>query len=255
MLSKNRAKELVALHRKRERRLQEKFIAEGPKIVGELLKSDWPVDEIFAESDWLNANVEALNARGVRYTELQEGDLERISALEQPRDVLAVCRFITEKKSQILPGELHLLCDDISDPGNLGTLIRLADWFGISSVLLSSSTVEWTNPKVIQATMGSFLRVQLNVVDKFEFLNQLPTGVPVMAADLEGSAVYGSEVPDQGVLIIGNESRGLDPQLSQFITSRVNIPSFSNSPDKPESLNAAVAAAIIISELRRKKFY
>lgn len=251
MLSKNRIRELQSLHQKKVRIKDRRFIAEGRKIVTELVHSDFPVEQLYATSEFLNQFDSALIKRIPEIHEISEDELQRISQLQQAQDAFAVCSIPAAPSSQIQVGGLYLFLDSIRDPGNLGTLIRLAEWFGLAGVLLSEDCVEWTNPKVIQATMGSFIRVQPAEVNT-AFWNEISNETPIIAADLEGDNLYTSEYKTNGILIISSESHGLSAYLESKVTQKVHIPAL-----KPgaESLNAAIAASIVLSEFTRRRHW
>ena len=239
MLSKNEVKYIQSLYHKKTRESEGVFVVEGPKMVTELLQSGYVVKKIYATSEWAkpkNANVEIVD--------ITDADLERISALQAPHQVLAIAEQRTLIEEPMLKGNLTLALDNIQDPGNLGTIIRIADWFGIKQVIASENTVELYNPKVIQSTMGSFMRVDV----WYRNLNSLlpDAGVPVYGAVLNGKNVFSIGRVKEGILLIGNESRGIGEELMQLVTDPLTIPRFGGA----ESLNAAVATGIILSHIR-----
>lgn len=179
-------------------------------------------------------------------------EIKKISNLEAPQEVIAVCTIPEQQQIVPLKDELSLYLDKISDPGNLGTLIRLADWFGIRQVFACEQTVDWTNPKVIQASMGAFTRVQVNRVVAPTFFEQVPRGTLVMAADLQGESIYQPGNAMQGILIIGSEAHGISTEIRPYVNTYMHIPRYPADSQAGESLNAAVAAALIIGELRRR---
>ncbi len=251
MISANRIKQIKALSQKKHRRESGLFIVEGDKAVSELLQqSDWEISHIYALQAWLDENILPPNTL---FDKVSEKELSRISGLTKPNRVLAVVktpeRDITELKTG---GKLILLLDNIRDPGNLGTIIRTADWFGIENIICSENTAELYNPKVIQSAMGSFLRVKLYYTSPEVYLSSLSEELPVMGALLNGDNIYKKKFPDEGIVIIGNESRGISANLINYITHRIYIPKHRDINKKilPESLNASVAAGIILSHLR-----
>lgn len=229
------------------------FVVEGDKMVKELLSHPhWHTEMLFALDGWLQSNP----ARGSHQTfAVSEKELARISNLQTPNQALAVVRQRSqEADTKLLKGNFCLLLDQIQDPGNLGTIIRTADWFGIRHIFCSEDTAELYNPKVIQATMGSFARVDCLYVNLQNMLKALPHPYPVMAALLEGENIYSTRLPSEGVLMIGNEARGISPTLLPFVTHKLHIP-ISRPEGKtqfPESLNASVASAILLSHLKKK---
>ena len=255
MLSQNQVKHITALGIKKYREEYRQFIAEGHKLVTELINSDFTVAGIYASAEWLVANLPMIRQKNIPVFETLPREMERISALATASPVLAVVDIpgITPAPPGVNPATgLILALDDIRDPGNLGTIIRIADWFGIGTVLCSESCVDQYNPKVVQATMGSIARVRVTRCSLPETLSTLD-GYPVYGAFLEGESIYDQPLTGQGVIVIGNESRGISQELEPFISRKISIPSYGNSlSGKAESLNASVATAIICAEFRRK---
>lgn len=255
MLSKNQISFINSLKQKKYREEHQLFIAEGAKIVPELLDSDIEVKQIYAISEFFRNNKIASD---IERFEIKENELERISALTKANEVLAVCRipdYMLETDS--LKEKLTLVLDDIKDPGNLGTIIRIADWFGIENIICSSETADAFNPKVVQATMGSIARIKIHYTNLPEFLKVQSSRfkVPVYGALLEGKNIYNEKLSAHGLIVIGNESRGISEEVQKLITDKISIPSFSHfksAAGEAESLNAAIAAAIICSEFRRR---
>jgi TrmH family RNA methyltransferase len=253
MPGKNRIKDLRLLHQKKHREEQKKFLAEGVKIIPELIASGFPVEEIFAVQRWIDSNQKLIRESNVSFIPVSLKEMEMISCLSAPQDVLAVCSIPEEPPADAGTGELVLLFDSIRDPGNAGTLIRLADWFGVSAVVASDDSVEWTNPKVIQATMGSFIRVRPTYVHAENWLASIHKQVEIFATVLEGQHLYTSEFPTSGVIILSNESRGLSKELMPFVSRKLTIPRFSTHPQQVESLNAAMAGAVVLGEFSRRR--
>jgi len=240
MLSKNELKYIQSLCQKKQRQLEGLFIAEGGKLVDELLKSDYRIQNIYALPGWSPQYSSLVNV--VTVTEIE---LQKISALQTPNQVLAV---VEQKKTRMMPvfnNRLSLVLDGIQDPGNLGTIIRIADWFGITQVIASEDTVELYNPKVIQSTMGSFVRVTVWYQPLLEVLET--STIPVYGALLNGKNMNGEPPVTEGILVIGNESKGISKELLPFITHPITIPRLGGA----ESLNAAVATGIIVSHLKK----
>jgi RNA methyltransferase, TrmH family len=239
MLSKNEIKYIQSLCQKKQRTAERLFIVEGVKLVKELIDANYPVKNIYALEEW-DAPMTA-----IPITRISEVELERISSLQTPNQVLAVVKQLEPIGEPLLKGNLTLMLDGIQDPGNLGTLIRIADWFGINQIIASEDTVELYNPKVIQSTMGSFLRVKIWYKDITTVLNQQQ--VPVYGALLEGESIHKTNPSSEGVLLIGNESKGIRQPLLSLITHRVTIPRIGEA----ESLNAAVATGILLAALTK----
>ena len=179
-------------------------------------------------------------------TIVSENDLKKLSALATPNSCIAVFKMPAEKP--IIETGLIVALDSIRDPGNLGTILRLCDWFGIQQVLCSKETVDVYNPKVVQATMGSIARVNINYIDLATFLAR--TKLPVFGTFMDGSDIYKSELPKEGIVVMGNEANGISAELEKLVTSRLTILRFGNL-QKTESLNVATATAIVLSEFRR----
>ncbi len=253
MLGKNRLRELQQLHQKKFREEQKMFLAEGAKIVPELLQSEFPVKEVFALDFWLTNNHALIQMAGCKATEITQQELEKLSQLQSPQEVIALCETPQQKLNDLKSGQLALLLDSIRDPGNMGTLLRLADWFGLDAVYATNDCVEWTNPKVIQATMGSFIRIQPIYVDAEVLLSPLKGKFPVYAADLDGENLYTSTYTAEGILIISNEAHGLNPILENYLSGKIHIPAFPRNGKQPESLNAAMAGAIVLGEFSRRR--
>lgn len=238
MLSRNELKYIQSLCQKKQRQSEGLFIAEGTKLAEELLNSGYPVRKIYATNDWVPPS--SLKTDLVIIT---DEELKRISNLQTPNKVLIIAEQLPQNaKWEIGPG-ITLLLDGIQDPGNLGTLIRIADWFGIKQIIAGEHTAELYNPKVIQSTMGSFIRVKLSYQSLEEVL--LLNKLPVYGALLKGENVNKMQPVKDGLLIIGNESKGISAGLLPFITDPVTIPRIGGA----ESLNAAVAAGIILSRM------
>jgi TrmH family RNA methyltransferase len=254
MLSKNQIKFVSSLKQKKFRDENNLFIAEGTKIVLELIDSNIKVTQLYAAPEFLRSHpIE----KKIEQFEAKAAELERISALKTANDVLAVCEIPTSKLDiNSLKDKLTLVLDDIKDPGNLGTIIRIADWFGIENIICSEDTVDCFNPKVVQATMGSIARINVYYTDLVQLFKDQSSvlNIKTFAALLEGENIYSKQLPSNGFIIIGNESKGISDKLLPHITDKISIPSFSHykSGGEAESLNAAIATSIICSEFRRR---
>ncbi len=237
MTSPMTAKTIKSLHEKKYREKTGKFIVEGRKNVLELFASDFKIEQLFCTAEFKKSYGSSI-PKYVQAHVVDAGELRAYGTLERNEDALAVV-FQKEKQTPRLEG-ITLCLDDIRDPGNLGTLIRIADWYGIKNIVCSDSSVDWHNPKVINATMGSFTRVN-------GFYTNLPTflkeqNIPKFGAFLGGASVHTFSFPTDGILVIGSESHGISSQVEKEITEKITIPSFG----KAESLNAAIAGAIIL---------
>lgn len=243
MLGKTKLKYIQSLGQKKHRDDERLFVAEGPKIVAELLQ-DAPglVSEVYALSSWIEGRQETAVSYAV--TEVSEVELARISQLQTPNQVLAVLRQFPAGPVPPLKGTIALALDTIQDPGNLGTIIRIADWFGIPQIICSQDCADQYNPKVVQSTMGSIGRVQVHYTDLPAWLAS-QTEVRVYAAALEGQDISQMNRLNEGIIVIGNESKGISPAVMEKVNVRITI----MRKGKAESLNAAVATGIIASHL------
>jgi RNA methyltransferase, TrmH family len=256
MLSRNQVKYVNSLKLKKQREKQKQFIAEGSKLVLDLLDSDYEVCDIFATGEWIDSHVSTLQSKKIFPTSVTEEELSRITALTTPGPVLAVLS-IPERviKPGSSAGKLILALDEIRDPGNLGTIIRIADWFGISAVICSETTVDFYNPKVVQATMGSIARVPVHYTNLEIFLSGMPASLKIYGSFLDGENIYSTELEKEGIIVIGNESKGISASVAKFVTRKLHIPSFSavsGACTHAESLNASVATAVLCSEFKRR---
>jgi RNA methyltransferase, TrmH family len=258
MLSKSRVKHIQSLKLKKFRELHQQFIAEGSKLVTELMTSAYRVDTIFATNEWIRQHEKELAAGNFTVEEVSEPGLERITALSTPSPVLAVINIpVVEGSLYPLSDGLTLMLDDIRDPGNLGTIVRIADWFGIGNIICSDTCVDLYNPKTVQSTMGSIARVRVFYGNLAATLKQIQPGTKVYGTFLEGDNIYTRQLDQTGIIIIGNESQGISEEVSQFVTDKLFIPGFQKQGSRStsaESLNASVAAAIVCSEFRRRIF-
>ncbi len=242
MLSKNKIKYIQSLHHKKQRNEDLLFIAEGEKIVNEILAvAPQLIHSIYATEEWsaTHINLDAIPCETVALFEL-----EKISTLQTPNKVLAIVQFLKNDLLLDITKEWVILLDGIQDPGNLGTIIRICDWFGIKHLICSPNTVDCYNTKVIQASMGSFLRVQVQYTNLIEFVKKQHQ-VPIFAAVLNGTPLQQLNNIQQGIVIIGNEGKGIQTDLLEYCTQKITIP----SKGAAESLNASVATGIILSHL------
>ena len=239
MIAKSQIKLIKSLHQKKYRNQHGLFFAEGLKTVQELLKSNFEVDQIYATERTFFDNSEE------KLTVITASELKKISALTTPNKVLGVFRIPVVREINFKDWIIAL--DDVRDPGNLGTIIRLCDWFGVEHLVCSSNTVDCYNPKTLQATMGSISRVNVGYTDLLSFLEKID--VPIYGAFMEGDIVYRKELPKKGILVLGNEAKGVSAEVEALITQKVGIPQFGKQTT--ESLNVATATAILLSEIRR----
>ena len=239
MLSKSQIKLITSLKQKKYRQQHGFFVVEGIKTINELLQSNFLLHILYTtESFNIDAKKEVL---------ISEADLKRISFLTTPNKALAIFK-IPEPKA-ISNEKLIVALDAIRDPGNLGTIIRLCDWFGVKNLVCSIKTVDCFNPKVIQATMGSITRVNISYVDLVEFLSEIK--LPIYGAFMEGENIYAKQNLKAGVLVMGNEANGVSKEVEALIKEKVSIPRFGQL-QVTESLNVATATAILLSEFKRR---
>lgn len=253
MLSKALIKQLRSLHLKKFRDVEQLFVVEGPKLLEELMNSPlWQIDHIYSTEEQL---ISSLNVSSP-FTIISDKELQQISALSTPNKVLATVNYRTGQVGSLIDiSGFYLLLDRIQDPGNLGTIIRIADWFGVNAIICSMDTADFYNPKVIQASMGSVFRVPVYYEDLSSVLeeNSKTAKLPVFGAMLEGENLYKTSIDKWAYLLMGNESNGVNQDLNRFITNKIHIPSGKPSGHTAESLNVAVATAIICSEWARSQ--
>ena len=253
MISKNQIKYVHQLELKKYRKQEGVFIAEGHKVVGDLIKSGFVPKQIFATSEWIENN----NIPNV--IEVTNDELTRLSLQQHPQQVLGIFSIPEESQnSNNQPSittpptsSLSLLLDNVQDPGNLGTIIRIADWFGIDTIYCSEGTVDAWNPKVVQATMGSIARVHIIYIDPITLFNTLPEDFPIYGTFLDGDNIYTQQLSQYGIIVMGNEGNGISDAVRARVTNKLLIPDF-NHGDTADSLNVAIATAITCSEFRRR---
>lgn len=239
MVVKSQVKFIKNLQQKKYRNLHGLFVVEGVKMVNELLASRIKPHSIYS------TDIGLVNSKEHAVELIKESDLKKISSLQNPNKVLAV--FNVPKPSKINFDNWVVALDDVRDPGNLGTIIRLCDWFGISQLICSEHTVDCYNPKVLQATMGSISRVNIVYDDLKSVLTT--TNVPIYGAFMEGEIVYKESLPEKGVLVMGNEANGISKAIETLVAKKISIPHYGKK--STESLNVATATAILLNEIRR----
>lgn len=240
MVSKNQIKLITSLQQKKYRKQEQLFFAEGVKVVQELLNSNFELQDLFTtKQDFLTVSKNKVHA-------ISEAELKKISALTTPNTCLAV--FKIPKTKEMVEKGLIVALDDVRDPGNLGTIIRLCDWFGIETLFCSEESVDIYNPKVVQATMGSISRVNVVYGNLEAFLTK--TKLPVFGTFMDGKNIYQEKLPKEGIIIMGNEANGISSSVEKLVSDRIAIPRFGNL-QVTESLNVATATAIILSEFKR----
>ncbi len=239
MVSKNQIKLINSLQQKKYRKLHNLFIAEGKKVIQELIDADFSLEYLF---------VTKANLFDSRYTSelISNSELKKISALTTANDCLAV--FKTKEVTSNSNSGLELALDNIKDPGNMGTIIRLCDWFGIPKIVCTEETVDVYNPKVVQATMGSLARVEVLYTNLPNYLKTIDTAI--FGTFMDGKNIYKQELPVKGIIVMGNEANGISAEIEHLVTEKISIPRFGNL-QQTESLNVATATAIILSEFKR----
>lgn len=237
MISKSQIKLITSLHQKKYRNKEGLFIAEGPKVIQELLKEGLILYSHFSTLD---------DESSAQITKISEANLQKISCLTTANSSLAVFEMPIRKPMKKVG--LTVVLDAVRDPGNLGTIIRLCDWFGVSQLLCSMDTVDCYNPKVIQATMGSIARLSVQYLDVEDYLKHIDT--PIYTAMMDGDNVYKTKLPKDAVLVMGNEANGVSTAIQKLATHALAIPQF-GTIQATESLNVATATAILLSEFSR----
>jgi len=253
MLSKAIIKLVSSLEQKKYRLENNLFVAEGNKIAEEIIKTNFPIKFLIATSEWLSKN--SLN-KNIEIYEVEENEIKKISFQKTPQSVIAVCNII-ENKLDIseIEQNLTLALDNVQDPGNVGTIIRIADWFGIKNILASYSTADVYNPKVIQATMGAFARMKVHYILLPELLRKLKNNnnLIIYGTTLNGKNIYEQKLESKGIIVMGSEGNGISKPVLEILSEQLLIPNFSNNLQKSESLNVATATAIVCSEFRRQQ--
>ena len=238
MLTAHTVKQIQSLDKKKFRQKYDLFIVEGNKIISELQKSAYKVEKVFTTTP------DFYQETPFPITSINEQQLKKISHLQHPKDSLALCHL--PPCPALIEAPINLILDNIQDPGNLGTIIRLADWFGIEQIVCSKETVDLYNPKVIQASMGSFVRVNLVYTDLELFFSK--NTLPTFGTDMQGTNIYAKHFPEKMNLIMGNEGNGISTSTEKFIDEMLTIPRFGKK-QSTESLNVSMATGIILGEI------
>ncbi|HUW93645.1 MAG TPA: RNA methyltransferase [Bacteroidales bacterium] len=255
MLSRNQAKMILSLQKKRSREEAGSFVIEGDKLVREYLMAGNRVTLLAAKSEWIAGESDAVLGMASEVVTVGYDELRKISSLKTPHNVLVVAPIVKNVFLEAsLPGRLTLALEYVQDPGNLGTIIRIAAWFGIKNIICSPECVDIYNPKVLQATMGAFIHVNVHYTPLEPILERTrQERIPVYGTVIGGDSIYQKELATQGIILLGNESKGLTDRMLALVTDFITIP----GPEKPlsgiESLNVSMAAAIICSEFARRK--
>lgn len=255
MITRNQARMILSLQKRKVREENSLFVIEGDKMVREYITSGNRVSILAGKPEWLDGESETVIGGADEIVTVSYEELRRISSLKTPHNVLAVAPMAKRDYSDhLLPGRITPVLEYVQDPGNLGTIIRIAAWFGIGNIVCSPDCVDFYNPKVIQATMGAFMHVNVWYRPLETFLGKaVSEGIPVYGATMDGRSVYDTDIGGEGIILFGNESRGISDRLIGYVTRRITIP----GPPRPlagiESLNVSMAAAIICSEFARRK--
>ena len=242
MLSKNQLKLVRSLELKKNRKKEGLFVAEGPKVVGDLLRAGYVPHSIF------KVQGSGFKVQGSSFL-VTDDELRKLSFLQHPQEVLALFEIPQSQKLTANSQKLSIALDGIQDPGNLGTIIRIADWFGITTIYCSEDTADCYNPKVVQATMGSLAHINIVYTDLEALLRQYDG--PIYGTLLDGQNIYQQELSSEGIIVMGNEGNGISPAIRQLVTHKLLIPNYNPSSETAESLNVAIATAITCAEFRR----
>ncbi len=248
MLSKAVLKYINSLQIKKYRHIHQTFLVEGAKSVQELLSSNFKIEKLFITEAFLIKSTE-ITAKSLPYELIEEKDLIKAGTYTTNNAALAIVRMAPPVFFEPTSATLTLALDDIRDPGNLGTIIRLADWYGLQHIICSESCADFYNPKVIAATMGSFSRVNLQYVNLPDFLEKLPSGIPVYGASLQGRNIHSMVLKPSGLLVMGNKAHGIRPEVEKQLSELIKIPRFGRA----ESLNVANATGILLDNFFRNR--
>ena len=247
MLSKNQIKYINSLQQKKFRQEYQSFIVEGAKSVLELLRSDFEIESLFVTNDFYKENESLLEKQPLRAEIVSQAELERIGSFSSNNAAVATVKTKPNQKLIAEDKEYVLMLDNIRDPGNLGTIIRVADWYGISKIVCSNETVDFYSPKVISSTMGSFTRVSIFYTNLVEFLTNNTS--KVYGTFLDSENVHNIQFSESAYIVIGNEANGISAEVERLVTDKITIPRFGTA----ESLNAGIATAVICDNIRRGK--
>lgn len=249
MITKNEIKYLRSLHQRKNRQIHQQFLAEGIKVVEDLLQAEYPILTLYSTSEWIPTPKAA--QQQIPHYIVTARELDQISTLKSPNQVVALCKSSTT--TTINPSyfdDVIIFLDSIRDPGNLGTIIRTADWFGIKNIVCTTDTVEIYNPKVVQSTMGSIARIHVTYIDSIDFFSQVPSTIPVYGLFLIANKNIEIITNKPSIIIIGSESHGISHEVESYITEKISIPPYLADNNHAESLNAAVAGALAMYQVR-----
>lgn len=245
MLTKATIQLVKELHDKKGRQEHNLFLVEGEKSIVELLHSDFVIKELFVTAEFIKKYQNLFAEKNISYKNVDQQGLEKIGTLESNNAAIAVVVQKEQKPFAVENNEIVLALDTIRDPGNLGTIIRIADWYGVKKILCSETTTDFYNPKTISATKGSFTRIHIFYTNLVEYIHNV--SVPVLGAFLGGDNVHSIQFPTSGILVMGSESHGISDEISKCITQKITIPSYGQA----ESLNVSIATAVILDNWKR----
>ena len=248
MISKNKIKYISSLQNKKFRQKYNKFIIEGHKTVFDIINSDYTVEEIFISS--VDKYSSLLKEYNLEFIEVSNEEMKKISLLKSPSDILAIVNIRENNEEIILQNDITLCLADIQDPGNLGTIIRTANWFGIKNIVCSQNTADLYNPKTLQSTMGAFANINIFYIDLEDFLKK--QNITIYGTFLEGKNIYESKLKQNGIIVMGNEGNGIPKNIEKLISEKITIPNFAGESLKAESLNVSISTGIILSEFKRR---
>lgn len=247
-LSKNRIKYIRSIEQKKVRKEEKVFMAEGPKLVGDLI-GVFPCLFICATAEWINIHP---NVEVDEIVEVTNDELSRVSLLKTPQQVLAIFKQPEYRiDTSVVQNSLCIALDDVQDPGNLGTIVRLADWFGIEQIFCSFNTADIYNPKTIQATMGAVARVKVHYVNLPQFIASLKN-CSIYGTFLDGKNIYSEPLTSSGLIVMGNEGKGICKEIEDCVNRKLYIPNYPADRETSESLNVAIATAVTCAEFRRQ---
>lgn len=248
MITKNQIKYINSLQQKKFRLEHQSFVVEGAKSIVELLKSDFELELLFITKSFFESNSALFEHHSIQPEIVEVHELEKVGSFSSNNAALAVAKTKENLELLVNDEEFALILDDIRDPGNLGTIIRIADWYGITKIICSTSTVDVYNPKVINSTMGSFTRISLYYTDLATFIkNQDKT---IYGTLLDGENIHQTKFTDSGYILIGNEANGISAEIAGLISHKITIPKFGGA----ESLNAGIATAVVLDNVFRRGF-
>ena len=252
MLSKSKIKLIKSLEYKKYRMSNGLFLAEGNKLITDLLHAQFPVKSLIGTREFLE-EIRHLIPESMEITVSTSDEIKSASLLKQPQSAMALCPVPDNRDMSDPANNLVICLDNIQDPGNLGTIIRIADWFGIEDVVCSDGSADIYNPKAVQASMGSICRVRVSYTALPGYLSAAASNAFFIGgAFMEGENIYRTDIPQTGILVMGNEGRGISGDIAPLITKRLSVPSFSRNSNRADSLKVAVATSLICSEFRRR---